>query len=53
LGWLVLCAILFQIPYRAWRLTGRASSLDDPRVEDVLLTGFLLLLFCNWLLPHG
>jgi Protein of unknown function (DUF2752) len=51
LGWLVLLVVAFQIPYRAWRLTGRSSWLDDRRVEDVLLTGFFLLLAINWLLP--
>ncbi len=51
LGWLVLGVILFQFPYRAWRLTGRHSRLDRPQVAEALLWGFVVLLIVNWLLP--
>jgi hypothetical protein len=52
LGWLVFAAILFQIPYRTWRLSGRSSQLDKPRVVLILLWGFAALLIANWLLPR-
>jgi Protein of unknown function (DUF2752) len=52
LGWLVFAAIVFQIPYRTWRLTGRMSRLDGPRVAECLLWGFFVLLVVNWLLPR-
>jgi Protein of unknown function (DUF2752) len=51
LGWLVFGVILFQFPYRAWRLNGRQSRLDRPQVAEALLWGFVLLLVVNWLLP--
>lgn len=52
LGWLLFAAIVFQIPYRTWRLTGRTSRLDGPRVAEFLLWGFFVLLVVNWLLPR-
>jgi hypothetical protein len=51
LGWLMFAAILFQIPYRAWRLSGRTSRFGRPRVAELLLWGFVALLIVNWLLP--
>lgn len=52
LGWLMFAAIIFQIPYRTWRLTGRTSRLDGPRVAEVLLWGFVIALVVNWLLSR-
>jgi hypothetical protein len=52
LGWLVFAAILFQVPYRTWRLAGHTSPLDKPRVVMILLWGFAALLIANWLLPR-
>jgi len=51
LGSLVLAAILFQIPYRTWRLTGRRRLPNHPRLAEFALAGFLLLLVLNWLVP--
>jgi hypothetical protein len=51
LGWFVLAAILFQLPYRAWCLTGRRAMPNYPRLFKVVLVGFLLLLVLNWLVP--
>jgi hypothetical protein len=52
LGWLLFAAIVFQIPYRTWRLTGRTSRWDGPRVAEFLLWGFVVALVVNWLLPR-
>ncbi len=52
LGWLVLAAIAFQIPYRTWRLTGRTSRWEGPRVAEFLLWGFVIALVVNWLLSR-
>ena len=52
LGWLVLAAVVFQVPYRSWRLTGGRSRLANPRVTQILLWGFLVLLIANWLWPR-
>jgi hypothetical protein len=53
LGWLVFAVILFQIPYRTWRLAGHTSPFDKPRVAMTLLWGFAALLIANWLLPRN
>lgn len=52
LGWLLFAAVVFQIPYRTWRLSGRTSRFDGPRVAEILLWAFLALLVINWLLPR-
>ena len=49
LGWLVLAAILFQLPYRTWCLTGRRGPPNHPRLAEFALISFLLLLVVNWL----
>jgi hypothetical protein len=51
LGSLVLLVVSLQIPYRAWRLTGRGARLDRWRLEDAVLVGFFILLLVNWLVP--
>jgi hypothetical protein len=52
LGWLVLAAVVFQVPYRSWRLSGGRSRVANPRVGQILLWGFFALLIVNWLLPR-
>jgi Protein of unknown function (DUF2752) len=52
LGWLVLAAVVFQVPYRSWRLAGGRSHRTKPRVVQILLWGFFALLIVNWLLPR-
>jgi hypothetical protein len=52
LGWLVFAGLLFQVPYRAWRLSGRSSPFERPHVAEFLLWGFFALLIVNWLLPR-
>jgi len=51
LGWLVLGAVLFQLPYRTWCLAGRPELPDRPRLPQFLMAGFLLLLVLNWFVP--
>jgi hypothetical protein len=51
LGWLVLAVILFQLPYRAWCLTGRRELSDRSHLTEFSLAAFLLLLVLNWLVP--
>ena len=52
LGWLVLALIVFQIPYRAFCLTGRGRLCNSWTYgPDIVLTSFLLLLVVNWLVP--
>jgi uncharacterized protein DUF2752 len=51
LGSLVLAAILFQVPYRTWCLTGRRGLPISPRIVELALAGFLFLLVLNWLVP--
>jgi hypothetical protein len=53
LGWLVFAALLFQIPYRTWRLAGHTSPFEQPRVVMILLWAFAALLIINWLLPRN
>jgi hypothetical protein len=52
LGWLVLAAVVFQLPYRSWRLSGGRSHRTNPRVTQILLWGFFALLIANWLWPR-
>jgi heme A synthase len=49
LGPLMLAIILFQIPYRIWRLTGRPGLPISPRLGKFAIVSFLLLLAVNWL----
>jgi hypothetical protein len=50
LGWLVLAAVLFQIPYRIWCLSGRPGLPSHPPLVEIALAGFFLLLVLNWLI---
>jgi hypothetical protein len=51
LGWLVLCAVLIQIPYRIWCLSGRRGLTISPRAAALGWTTFIFVLVLNWLLP--
>jgi hypothetical protein len=51
LGWLVLAAIVFQIPYRTWCLNCRQNMSVSTRFVQFTLAVFMLLLVVNWLIP--
>jgi hypothetical protein len=51
LGWLVLAAIVFQIPYQTWCLKSRRNMSVSTRFAQFALAVFMLLLVLNWLIP--
>lgn len=49
LGWLMAAVVLFQIPYRALAMQGRAFPLFSPRTVTMLTAVLAALLAGNWL----
>lgn len=49
LGWLILAAIVWQIPYRTWCLATRRIVTYRPRLIETIFAVFIVLLVLNWL----
>jgi hypothetical protein len=53
IGWLLMLAVLLQIPYRIHALRNSDKALLSPRTSSWIGTGLIALLLGNWLLGYA